>query len=306
MNTQPFVSIIINNYNYGHFLQSAINSALGQNYPRFEVIVVDDGSTDDSREWIQVYGDRIVSILKANDGQASAFNAGFAASQGDIVCFLDADDTFLPHKLEIIVEAFQNNDEVGWCFHTLQLIDLNQQQLICTAHTPFLSGLLDLRVQIQQGRLPYLPVATSGLCFRRTTLQQILPMPEAIKITSDNYLKFTACALTQGVFLPSELATQGIHNNNAYTLRTDKHQLKAQILMLTAYWMKTNFPVLSKFTDALLIDGLRAYLLLKTTEFDGLKLVTAYLATSSFNRKTRLGFKILYCYLRRYATPIGV
>ena len=79
----PLVSIVINNYNYGRFVGSAIESALEQSYSNTEVIVVDDGSTDTSREVIASFGDRIGAVLKANGGQASAYNAGFAASKGD-------------------------------------------------------------------------------------------------------------------------------------------------------------------------------------------------------------------------------
>ena len=78
---RPLVSIIINNYNYGRFLDEAISSALNQTYPHIEVVVVDDGSTDDSRQLIANYEDHIVSVLKENRGMSSACNAGFAASR---------------------------------------------------------------------------------------------------------------------------------------------------------------------------------------------------------------------------------
>src|SRR5713226_5859186 len=88
-------SIIVNNYNYGRFLKDAIDSALHQSYPGVEVIVVDDGSTDHSREIIASYGDRIIPVLKENGGQASAFNAGFSQSRGKVIFFLDSDDAML-------------------------------------------------------------------------------------------------------------------------------------------------------------------------------------------------------------------
>ena len=99
MRYTPLVSVIVNNYNYGHFLSEAIDSALAQTYTRTEVIVVDDGSTDDSSEIIAGYGDRIIPVLKENGGQASAFNAGFAKSRGDVICFLDADDYLFPQAI---------------------------------------------------------------------------------------------------------------------------------------------------------------------------------------------------------------
>ena len=98
------ISIIINNYNYGRFLAAAIDSALHQTYANTEVIVVDDGSTDDSKKIIAGYGNRIRPVLKTNGGQASAFNAGFAASTGDIICMLDSDALFYPNKAQILAD----------------------------------------------------------------------------------------------------------------------------------------------------------------------------------------------------------
>src|SRR6188474_3407037 len=106
MRTESLVSVIIDNYNYGRFLREAIDSALGQTYPRVEVIV-DDGSTDDSRAVIAAYGDRVVPVLKENGGQASAFNAGFAASRGELICFLDSDDAFKPEKVAAVVRFIE-------------------------------------------------------------------------------------------------------------------------------------------------------------------------------------------------------
>lgn len=103
MMNQPLASIIISNYNYSQFIQEAIDSALNQTYPQTEVIVVDDGSTDNSRDIIKSYGDKIVPVLKANGGQASAFNIGFASSQGEIIFFFNFDDIFAPEKVADIV-----------------------------------------------------------------------------------------------------------------------------------------------------------------------------------------------------------
>src|SRR5262245_9894269 len=89
---QPKLSVIIPNYNYSEFLGDAIKSALQLEWNNKEIIVVDDGSTDDSRSVIERYGDRIKSIFQSNQGQLAACNAGFAVSSGDLVIFLDSDD----------------------------------------------------------------------------------------------------------------------------------------------------------------------------------------------------------------------
>lgn len=96
---KQLVSIIINNYNYSQFLGEAIDSALSQTYPNTEVIVVDDGSTDNSQHLIASYATQILPLLKNNGGQASALNAGFRISRGEIIIFLDADDYLFPYAV---------------------------------------------------------------------------------------------------------------------------------------------------------------------------------------------------------------
>ena len=100
------ISLVVNNFNYAEFVAEAIESALAQRGAETEVIVVDDGSTDGSRDVIRRYGDRVRTLLKENGGQASAFNSGFRASRGEIVIFLDADDTLLPDTAARITEVF--------------------------------------------------------------------------------------------------------------------------------------------------------------------------------------------------------
>ena len=100
-------SIIIANYNYGRYVGDAIDSALGQDWPHVEVIVVDDGSTDDSAQVIAGYGDRITAVLTENRGQREANNTGFSISHGDIVIFLDSDDVLLPSVLREIAAVWR-------------------------------------------------------------------------------------------------------------------------------------------------------------------------------------------------------
>src|SRR5256885_15520885 len=96
-------SIVIDNFNYARFLPAAIDSALAQTLPDTEVVVVDDGSTDDSLDVIACYADRVRPVLKDNGGQTSAFNAGLLAAHGSVVCFLDADDLLEPRAMEAAV-----------------------------------------------------------------------------------------------------------------------------------------------------------------------------------------------------------
>ena len=212
----PLVTILINNYNYGRFLRDAIDSALNQTYPNTEVIVVDDGSTDGSREVIASYGDRIVPILKDNGGQASAFNAGFAASHGQWVFLLDSDDVFLSDKTQRILDLAEQSPQAGLIAHNLEYCDA------CGVPIDFLSPpirerkLVDDRELALRGRLTACLPATSGLCFRRGVLREILPMPEGV-LGADIYLKVVALSLTPALQTPARLARQRIHGENLYT-----------------------------------------------------------------------------------------
>lgn len=304
MNCQALVSIIINNYNYGHFLKGAIESALNQTYPHTEVIVVDDGSTDNSREIIASYTPQVLPVLKENGGQASAFNAGFAASIGDIICFLDADDLFVSDKVAEVVKTLEDYQESSWCFHPLKLVDTDIKPLENNNY-PGLVYECDLRLDIKRGglrgsKLHFAIPGTSGLCFTRSLLQQILPMPEAEAIAlNDSYVQFTAISLGKGFALAKELSLQRVHDNNAYTFKANKQQLVARINILTAYWMRTNFPSLYKFTDKLFARGMATYWRTRDVETTSKEIIKKYWASSVLPlEKLNIITRVLYYSLR--------
>lgn len=256
MERAPLVSILINNYNYGRFLAEAIDSALDQQYEAFEVIVVDDGSTDNSLEVVASYGDRISLVSKKNGGQASAFNAGFAASRGEIICFLDSDDLFLPDKLAYVADIFAKNPDIGWCFDTPEWFgapagDRYAGADVCKA------GIVDARKMLADARSPYVPAATSGLSFRRELLQQILPMPDIIRITSDNYIKIAALSISTGWLSSETVSMQRIHGSNAYTnLATGKRRLVGRTELLTGISLHERFPALKRLALKVVCNGI--------------------------------------------------
>lgn len=111
--SQPLVSVIIPNYNYARFLPQAVDSVLQQTYSRVEVIVVDDGSQDDSAAVLAAYGDRIRFFRQENSGVTVARNRGAFAAAGEYLAFLDADDYWLPTKLERQMELYRRDPELG-------------------------------------------------------------------------------------------------------------------------------------------------------------------------------------------------
>ena len=253
---KPLVSVIINNYNYARFVGDAIASALRQTYERLEIIVVDDGSSDGSRSVIEGYGKQIVSVFKANEGQSSAFNAGFAKSSGEIICFLDADDLFLPDKVEKIVDAYRD-PATGWCFHPLQWVDAVARPISGSPYVRYAAGSYDLRSQYRRGKPVFWAPPTSGLTFRRPLLAKLLPMPRHIRITSDNYLTFCTPAFAPGFFISDCLGLQRIHGANAYTAKEDP-LFKAAVQLSIARGMHETFPELARLANRLFANAAAA------------------------------------------------
>ncbi len=308
----PLVSIIIVNYNYGHFLIEAIDSALNQTYSNIEVIVVDDGSTDNSHEIIKSYGDKIIPILKPNGGQPSAFNASFAVSKGETICFLDADDIFLPEKVEEISKIFTQHEEIGWCCHLLKFFgkakNAEDNEKLLKNQSLWSSGIYDLRMTIKQGKLkgkiPNIRLSLPNICFRRSLLQQQLPMPEtAFLKTTDEYLKYTALGLTPGFILLEELSMQRIHDDNAYTEKTDayKQKLNAKINVFNAYWMKSKFPlIMSKFANNLFALGISIYWLHGGIEEESRYITDTYFSSLSLMESLNVYTRVYFNYFKYF------
>lgn len=112
---RPLVSVIIPTYNRGWILKEAVDSVLGQDFKDFELIVVDDGSTDSTRDILETYGQDIIVVRQANRGVSAARNRGVGEASGQLISFLDSDDLWLPRKLSRQVDFFNTNPEAVIC-----------------------------------------------------------------------------------------------------------------------------------------------------------------------------------------------
>src|SRR5215217_2651799 len=209
------VSIVISNYNYGRFLGEAIDSALNQTYPHTEVIVVDDGSTDNSREIIESYGDRIIAVLKDNGGQASACNAGFRASKGEVVIFVDADDVLLPDTVGKVVAAFQSRPGVAKVQYRQQVIDASGKflgDLQPRAAFAMQSG--DVRPLLMEFDR-YVWPSTSGNAFAAAVLDRIMPIPEVLyRVMADIHLCTLSAVFGEVISLEEPGSLYRVHGAN--------------------------------------------------------------------------------------------
>lgn len=119
----PEVSVIIPTYNSGRYVTEAVNSVLRQSFDDFEVIVIDDGSTDDTQSVMSRYGSPVRYIRQENSGVSRARNRGIEESRGRYVAFLDADDTWLPNKLEKQITAIRNQQSYRACYSAFLVVD---------------------------------------------------------------------------------------------------------------------------------------------------------------------------------------
>jgi glycosyltransferase involved in cell wall biosynthesis len=182
------VSIIVNNFNYARFLGEAIDSALAQTHPHTEVVVVDDGSTDNSRDLIAGYGNRVIPVYKENGGQASAFNAGFEASHGEVVCFLDADDRLLPTAAEVALRHLEDPSAVRVHWPLLEIDESGKPTGHLYPRRPLPEG--DMRPTVlANGPISYITAPTSGNAWKRSYLEAVFPVRECgDKHGADAYL----------------------------------------------------------------------------------------------------------------------
>jgi glycosyltransferase involved in cell wall biosynthesis len=185
MNVPPLVSVVLCNYNYAQFVGEAIESVLAQTHPEFELIIVDDGSTDGSREVISSYVDQRIHTLfhEENRGQAAAFNTGFAEVTGSFVAFLDSDDKWMPEKLARVLHVFQRQD-LSVVQHNLEVIDSDSRQ-VGTSHPGMQAGIRDVvAAYLAENRTGFF-TPTSGITCPRSVLQSIFPLPEHWHICAD-------------------------------------------------------------------------------------------------------------------------
>jgi hypothetical protein len=233
----PFkVSIVITNHDYARFLAAAIESALGQTHPECEVIVVDDGSTDDSRAVIERYHPEVSAILQPNLGQAAAFNAGFERGSGDAFIFLDADDTLAPDIAHMVAETFEREPRVAKVMYRLRVIDESGSptgELKPASHLPLRSG--DLRPYALRFPFDMTWMATSGNAFRDGCLARIFPVPASDypRVGADWYLSHLTPLLGDVAFLEEVGGSYRVHAENNYERtpgRLDLEQMRNTIV----------------------------------------------------------------------------
>ena len=212
-----FVSVIIPSYNYEDFLAAAIDSALGLDWPDVEVVVVDDGSSDNSRAIIEAYGNRLAAIVyQRNAGHAAACNAGFARSRGNVVIFLDADDVLHSSLVRELAKVWHSG--ISKVQFQMRTIDADGR--------PFGGVFPQYHVVPSPAQVrrwasttyTYPAPPGSGNAYSREFLNKLFPLDGSCGTAGDTYCIVAAPYFGQVLTIPKPLVSYRIHGRNQSAL----------------------------------------------------------------------------------------
>jgi glycosyltransferase involved in cell wall biosynthesis len=219
----PLVSVVIPTYNQASYLRASIDSVLAQTYPSIEVVVVDDGSTDETPEILDSYGGRVRAIRQTNHGAANALNHGIRESVGQYVCWLSSDDAFLPDKVARQVAALEADRELGLSFMGFDTID---------SQGSFIADRSDIR-----WRHPDLfvsvfwanPINGSTVMMPRSVLDEAGPFDEALRADVDAEMWFRVLARHRAAHIPGVHLHYRVHDKALSADRSLMHQSKTTV-----------------------------------------------------------------------------
>jgi hypothetical protein len=207
----PLVSVIVPAYNYARYLPEAIDSALAQDWPALEVIVVDDGSTDETPEVLAAYGDRITAIRRPNGGLNAATSTGIGAARGDFLTFLDADDTWRPDRVRLLAEALLAHPEAGLSWGDMEIVDergnLTAPSFRARYGLPALSGRVLGR--LLQGNF----VSAGSMMVRASLRERFHPIPE-FAAWQDWWIAVRVAEVAEIVAIPEPVNVYREHGSN--------------------------------------------------------------------------------------------
>jgi len=249
--SKPFVSVLIDTYNHERFIEEAITSVLEQNFcpSDFEILVVDDGSTDRTPELVRKFGPRVRHLCKENGGQASAFNLGIPQCSGEIVAFLDGDDWWARDKLSRVISAFASDPAVGFVGHGITEVlqdGSKRSELVRETHHVHLDTVSGARTF----RLRKSFLGTSRMAIRADVLRRIGQIPTELVIQADECLFTLAILFSGALILREPLTFYRLHSGNLFqvgsgnatALRRKREVLNTLASILNARLQKENVP----------------------------------------------------------------
>jgi glycosyltransferase involved in cell wall biosynthesis len=211
----PKVSVIIPTYNYGKYIEKAIDSVLAQTYQDFEIIVVNDGSTDNTREIIETkYKNKVRYFYQENKGAPAARNKGIKESKGEYLAFLDADDYFEPSSVEKKVSLLESNKDSGWVYSDWDYLDIQGNVLkFAFANAPFASK-RKLRGYIFKDMLCGTLISTPAVLVCKTWVEEVGGFDERLNAFQDYDLWLRISYRYEVEYVDEVLAHMRLHDES--------------------------------------------------------------------------------------------
>ena len=211
----PLFTVLLCNYNYEEFIGLAIQSVLRQTFSDFELVIVDDGSTDSSRNIIDSFNDsRINTIFKENGGQCSAFRAGINIAKGSYIALLDSDDEWKPTKLARCASVLREHLDICFLQNSMEIIDGESIQFdaVELSSSGFYDPFSDYS-QLKHHELPYLP--TSCITGKTSAFKRLVLDDGVWRIDADTPVIAGLSVLGPTYLLNEPLTRYRKHGSNA-------------------------------------------------------------------------------------------
>lgn len=230
------VSVVLPTFNGVRYIAEAIESALAQSVPAHEIIVVDDGSTDDTEAVVRRFGDKVRYIRQNNKGASGAYNTGIAAATGTHIAFLEHDDIWLPEKTARQLSAFTEGNDIGMVFSPVVLIEDGVPSKRDHIDPQFGGGEYCFADFFKRNRV----LNCSSVMLKRAALEEVGGFREDLRLAFDYDLWLRVAAKYRVVSLSEPLAQYRLHGGN---LSRDDNELMAAegSLKTMLYWVESPY-----------------------------------------------------------------
>ena len=236
----PTVSVVIPTYNHGRYIAEALDSVLAQTYKDYEVIVVDDGSTDNTREVVEAYGASIRYIYQQNQRMSAARNAGIRSANGEYIAFLDSDDIWLPEKLEKQMEVFSTYPNLALVSCGALIVDMDGNLMRKIEKKNYINRNALMNDSILKNIVPGggTNAVVSKRCFEAVGL-----FDESIQVTAEDWdMWLRIIAQYEIRFVEEPLAKIRLREKSVCAARNVENMLPIELRMLDKFFSRTQFP----------------------------------------------------------------
>ena len=265
------VSIIIPTYNYAAYIGKAVDSALKQTYANIEIIVVDDGSTDNTKDVLQKYGDKLVYIQQNNQGAAAARNRGLKEAKGDFICFLDADDTYYPNNIAQKVSFLEAQQSLDWCYSNWSWVDEAGQEVMRGDEPEVSLANIQAEGDVLPLALQGYRLGTNVFMFRKVLVDKLQGFDTHLKVLEDydyylraaalgklGYIDKVLCAIYQHEDSLGTGCNKAVAYRNRWRMHKKIQQMFADVLLQTTVqkaWRKQQADLYRNLANIMLEQG---------------------------------------------------